>query len=212
MATMTDTEHIQYFRSRWPYTRPNLITLANNSGKYYSLDTNKVWLPAGIEGVDYIFLSDHNRSSANFSIERIGDRRRMINASMRSYFIADKITLPLTWEALPSRAYSDHRGYAWWVQNKDRCAKFTADGGAGGADLLNWWKRHSGSMWAFMNVDENVDHELPESQFINGYSRVYEVMIVDFSYEVTNRSHGFILGTDMYSFDLWNVTITLEEV
>jgi hypothetical protein len=208
----TDQEQIDYFRTRWEYSRPNLITLSNNPGKYHYSTNYKVWLPEGVEGIDYIFLSDHNRSSADFGVQRIGDQRRMINGDMRSYFIADKMTLPLSWDNIPSRSYSNHGGFAWWVTNKNRCAKFTVDGGAGGAEMLDWWQKHRGSMWAFINIDNNVDPSIQEIEFINGYSRVYEVICSDFSYDVVGRSGGYKVGSDIYSLDLWDVSMTLEEV
>lgn len=211
----TDAAHIQEFRNRWKYTRPNFITLSNNQGRYFQDGALRSWLPEGEEGKDFIFVSDHNRSSANISNSRIGNNKRMINGNMRSYHIADKVTLPLSWEDLPSRAYSDLEGYPAWkaeqVSGIHTICKFTVDGGAGGGELLNWHLKHPGSFWVFMNYDSNTNPSVPESISTAGYSRVFEMIITDFSYDITRRSHGYQVGNSIYAVDLWDVSMTLEQ-
>lgn len=217
----TDLDHIKEFKARWQYSRPNFLTLATNQGRYFVNSTDpdypaRLWLPEGEENVDFVMLSDHNRSTAPFGTERIGSRKRMINGDMRSYFIADKLSITVSWDEIPSRAYSTMGGYADWVENQTGCAKFTVDGGAGGVEMLRWHNEHKGSMWAFFSFD-NIDTDAvhPEVAF-KGYGRVYEMMITDFDYEVTRRSGGFPVVNggvpETLYLDLWNVSMTLEEV
>jgi hypothetical protein len=214
---MSDADHMNWFKDRWEYVngtfgRPNLLTLSNNPGRYYVDGAEQLWLPDGVEGTDFILISDHNRSGAPFTTERIGTNKRMINGRMRSYHIADKLSTSLSWDDLPSRAYSDLNGYEAHKASPNTVAKFTVDGGAGGVEMLKWYQQHHGSFWAFFSFDA-VPVPLPNNIVFNGYARVYEMMITDFDYETTKRSRGFACGNgDMYYLDLWNVSMTLEEV
>lgn len=224
---MADIEHMNWFRERWEYVngtfgRPNLVTFSNNSGRYFIDGDDQLWLPEGVEGEDFVILSDHNRSSAPFQTERIGVNKRMINGRMRSYHVADKLSISLSWDDLPSRAYSILNGYETWSgQQKalamsnpvaDPITKFTADGGAGGVEMLKWWQEHYGSFWVFFSFD-GVPVTLSNSTVFNGYSRVYEMQITDFDYEISKRSRGIAAaGGGLYHLDFWNVSLSLEEV
>lgn len=217
----TDLDHIKEFQTRWEWTRPNFVTLSENQGRYFVNETDpnnvsRLWLPEGTEGEDFLLLSDHNRSSAPFATERIGARKRMINGDMRAYHVADKLSLTLSWDDLPSRAYSTIGGYADWVNNPNGCAKFTVDGGAGGVEMMNWYNSHKDSVWAFFSFDGVGSDDVHNDVVFRGYGRVYEMMITDFNYEVTKRSSGFPVtnggNTEVLFLDLWNVSMTLEEV
>jgi WD40 repeat protein len=213
----TDLDHIKEFQARWEYARPNFISLSENEGRYFvneSGDDNvaQLWLPEGVENEDFILLSDHNRSTAPFGIERIGARKRMINGDMRAYHVADKLSVTLSWDDIPSRSYSSLNGYSDWVADPSACTKFTVDGGAGGVDMLKWYNGHKGSMWAFFSFDNISSSAVHGDVAFRGYGRVYEMMITDFEYEVSKRGGLFKNGLDTYAIDLWNVSMTLEEV
>jgi hypothetical protein len=217
-ATHTEAMHMQEFRDRWEYVhgnrgRPNLVTFANNEGRWFPTAgaEDKLWLPEGDEYTDYLILSDHNREPLDVNTERIGNRKRMINSRMRSYHVADKRTFNLSWTDIPSRAYSVMNGYKTWADGGP-VAKFTADGGAGGVEMLNWYDSHPGSFYIFLSFDA-ASVELTGAGVWGGYARVYEVMIDDFSYVPTKRSPGYPgPGNTMYYLDLWNVSMSLEEV
>ena len=66
-------------------------------------------------GPDFLVCSDDNRSAIDFSFSRIETRERMINGRMRSVFIDDKISLSVSWDMLPSRAF-DGPFYSWGVE------------------------------------------------------------------------------------------------
>jgi hypothetical protein len=157
----------------------------------------------------------------------------MINGNMRAYYVADKISITLSWDDIPSRAFSELLGYRSYAAYEDAKAaykaweqggmigpaptipdpvcQFTADGGAGGVEMLKWHNSHKGSMWAFFSFD-GVGVDIGTEATFRGYSRVYEMMITDFEYEVTKRSSGFAMGNETFYLDLWNVSMTLEEV
>jgi hypothetical protein len=61
-------------------------------------------------------LSDHGRSPLSISVERIEDRRRMVNGSLRINHVANKYRISCSWEALPtldSRTVDGFKGAAF---------------------------------------------------------------------------------------------------
>ena len=198
------------FRSLW----------SNNAGTL----SNGLYVPTGYEvGTDapegatsseldqFLIISDHNRQPIDFKPTRIEKRERTINGRMRSYHIADKMTISTSWDNLPSRAYPYVADFGITTglspyKGQSPSEEFTVDGGAGGAELLDWYENHKGSFWVFLSYDKYKNFAEDENQFnhLNQYSQIMEVYISDFSYSVQKRG-----GTNM---DLWNVSVTLEEV
>jgi hypothetical protein len=132
---------------------------------------------------------------------------------MRSYHIADKLSLDISWSILPSRAFKRPADFnpttgkspnilSGAVAGSD--TRYTTDGGAGGTDLLKWYEDHKGSFWVFLAYDKKNDFGSDESSYnqLNKYNEVIEMFITDFSYSIKRR------GT---SQDLWEVSISLEE-
>lgn len=217
-----------YLSNRKAYTRPQAMLWSENPGR---LD-NGLYVPDGLEvGQDldglsdtsvidqFLILSDDNREPLNFSINRIEKRERTINGRMRSYHIADKLSLTTSWNRLPSRSFffnpnfgpdgvSEYRG-VYGRPGDQEDIQFTSDGGAGGVELLRWYENHTGPFWVFLAYDryDNFDtgNESQEKYFkLQQYNQVIEMYITDFSYTVEKRG-----GTN---HDLWNVSVTLEEV
>lgn len=56
-------------------------------------------------------VTDHNRSPLQISIERIEDKRRMANGTLRKYVVADKRTFNVSWTNLPNSAEHTVDGY-----------------------------------------------------------------------------------------------------
>jgi hypothetical protein len=155
----------------------------------------------------FLILSDHNRSELNFSGKRIEQRQRTINGRMRSYHIADKLNMSVSWNMLPSRSYYqnaqfDEEGLSPY---KNQTGEFTADGGAGGVELLDWYENHTGPFWMFLAYDKYSNFGKNNEDFghLAQYNQVVEVYISDFSYSVVKR------GGDNH--DLWNISVSLEE-
>ena len=110
MATPT------YMTGRKKYGRPQAILFSDNPGTL-TLDINNkpIWTPIGMEANalgstpssdSFLILSDHNRQAIDFKPTRIEKRERMINGRMRSYHIADKLTISTSWSTLPSRSFA----------------------------------------------------------------------------------------------------------
>lgn len=172
----------------------------------------------------FIVLSDDNRGPLSFSNNRIESRKRMINGRMRSYYTADKLTLSVSWNRLPSRSFSTYPGFdengrplelitelnganitpsgSPYLQDQ----QYTTDGGAGGVAVLDWYQSHPGSFWVFLAYDNYVNFKETEDPYshLKKYNQVVEMFVSDFSYTVEKR------GKD--NFDFWDISLTLEEV
>jgi hypothetical protein len=212
----------QYMTGRRKYARPQAILFSENPGTF----ENGFYMPSGYEiGTDatnisdtsllnqFMILSDDNRNSLDFKTIRIEKRERMINGRMRSYHIADKLSLDISWSSLPSRAYSRPADFNKTTGKSPNIlhgavngpdTKHTSDGGAGGTDLLKWYEDHKGSFWVFLAYDKKNDFGSDSASYeqLPKYNEVIEMFITDFSYSVQSR------GTHQ---DLWEVSISLEE-
>lgn len=196
-----------YMSGRQKYARPQAIMFADNPGVILE---NGKRVPEGYEigseqssGETFIILSDHNRGPIEVKVTRLEKRERMINGRMRSYHIADKLSITLSWTMIPSRSFSaspefDAEGVKQFGE------QYTADGGAGGAELLNWYENNTGSFWVYMSYDKPQNFSSNKYSRLSEYSHVVEMFFADFSYSVQKRGGS--------NHDLWNVSLTLEEV
>lgn len=204
-----------YISGRKRYQRPQGILWSENAGTLVS----GLYVPTGQEigastaltagGVDqFLILSDHNRAEMSFASERIEKRERTINGRMRSYHIADKLTISVSWDNLPSRGYSELADFSstGLSPNKNTSGEFTSDGGAGGVEILDWYENHQGPFWMFLAYDKYKNFSGSEDPYahLSQYNQIVQVYFADFNYSVTKRG-----GTN---HDLWNISVTLEEV
>jgi hypothetical protein len=213
-----------YMAGRKKYQRPQALLFADNEGTkvdgFHIPEGDEIGsLGASVDGYgEFLILSDNNRSPIDFKTVRIEKRERMINGRMRSYHTADKLTLTVSWDMLPSRAFDTYAGFS--ADGNPNMTKvpgirpnpleFTTDGGAGGVELLDWYKNHTGSFWVYLAYDKYTNFKdtyetVPDERFANTnkYNEVVEMFFADFSYSVQKRSG--------LNFDFWNVSLTLEE-
>ena len=219
-----------YLLGRKKYARPQGILFANNPGTLSVLNVGTeneevYYVPDGIENLAdqstsgstdsrFITLSDDNRQSMDFSVQRIEQRERMINGRMRSYHIADKLSLSLSWNMLPSRSAISFPGYSTLTgeSNLNSLDFHTTDGGAGGVELLDWYENNTGSFWVYLAYDKYNSFGTVSSGGTNPdiysnlpkYNQVIEMFFADFSYSVVKRGNS--------TFDFWNISLSLEEV
>ena len=204
---------VTYIQGRKKYNRPSGMLWSENSGTL----KDGLYIPYGYEiGVNeeviedktlinqFLLITDDNRKPLEFSEERIEKRERMINGRMRSYHIADKLKLSTSWDLIPSRSHSDIPQFNLSTGISQNTS-YTSDGGAGGADMLEWYDSHKGSFWVFLAYDrKGIFKGTPDPyDHLGQYNQLIEMFISDFSYSVEKR------GT---KFDYWNVSISLEEV
>ena len=198
-------------RSKWQ--RPQALLFSDNPGTLVNVpELNKnIYVPNGEEGLDFIILSDHNRDALSLSKQRIETRNRMINGTMRSYHTADKINVSTSWSRLPSRSYSSVPEYenGEFIRQPDpeqsATEEYTADGGAGGAELLSWYEDHTGPFWVFFSYDKLGEDDL------NRYTQVEKMYFSGFDYEIEKRGHSWA-SSSASGFDMWNISMSLEQV
>jgi hypothetical protein len=218
---------LPYMLGRKKYSRPQAMLWSNNSGTLVSAPTDenpnhKVYVPNGLEiggaqGTEpdnslnqFIILSDDNRDPIEFIVERLERRERMINGRMRSYHIADKLSISTSWSMLPSRSHINIPGFSPTTGKSDysgnNSLEYTTDGGAGGVDILNWYEEHKGSFWVYLSYDKHSNFGSDNNAYahIQEYSQVVEMFISGFSYSVEKRGNS--------NFDFWNISVSLEEV
>ena len=210
-----------YMTGRKRYQRPEAVLWSNNSGTL----TSGLYVPNGFEvgavvpgGTDedlidqFLILSDNNRGEINFNQQRIEKRQRTINGRMRSYHIADKLSISMSWNMLPSRAYFevadfDSTGISPY---KNTLGEFTTDGGAGGVAILDWYQSHPGPFFMYLAYDKysnfKTGGEITDASFghLAQYNQIIEVYFADFNYSVVKRGGS--------TYDFWNINLTLEEV
>lgn len=215
-----------YMIGRKKYARPQAMLWAENSGTIQTLDNEQFYVPQGFEigtnasNVDpallnqFIILSDDNREPIEFSVERLEKRERMINGRMRSYHIADKLQISVSWDMLPSRSYGANPAFnlttgvspEGGVSTSTRNGiEYTTDGGAGGAEILKWYEDHPGSFWVYLAYDKYTNFAENSARYaqLQKYNQVLEMFVSDFSYSVVKRGSN--------NFDFWNIQVTLEE-
>lgn len=212
-----------YLTNRKRYGRPQAVLWSNNAG---TLD-NGLYVPTGYEinavvpeGTDsslvdqFLILSDHNRKEISFNTQRIEQRQRTINGRMRSYHIADKKTISFGWDMLPSRSYNlnpkfDFEGNKFnYAGESLNLYEYTSDGGAGGVDILDWYNSHPGPFWMYLAYDKYTNFTKTSGSAEYGhmeqYNEIVQVYFSDFNYTVVKRGQT--------TSDLWNISVTLEEV
>jgi hypothetical protein len=225
-----------YMLGRKKYARPQGMLWSENAGTLVQHTipgdppkTVDMYVPIGYEinsdtGSEtdtslwnqFLILSDNGRSPIDFKPTRIEIRERMINGRMRSYHVADKMQITVSWDNLPSRAFWENPNFNsnGLPSNLDDRSmglgkypdtQYTTDGGAGGVELLDWYNNHQGSFWVFLAYDNYANFGKDNNAYghMGQYNEIMEVFFANFSYTVTKRGNS--------THDLWNVSITLEE-
>ena len=207
-----------YITGRRRYQRPQAVLWSDNPGTL----SEGLYVPNGFEvGADvpvetdpnlidqFLILSDHNRGAIDINTERLEQRQRTINGRMRSYHIADKLNFTWSWNLLPSRAFYQNAEFntATGISPyQNNTQEFTSDGGAGGVELLDWYENHKGPFWMYLAYDKYSNFGDDNAAFghLAQYNQIVQVYFADFNYSIVKRGGN--------NFDLWNISVTLEEV
>ena len=126
-------------------------------------------------GTTWTKISDHGRSTLQVSFERIENKQRMADGTLRRYTVAKKRTWTLSWENLP-----------------DKTTVFLANGQPG-QWMETFHNTHNGSFLMRIRQGSNKDQT-----FTGTNGEIYTVMISDFSKEVVKRGMQF----DLWNIDL----------
>lgn len=211
-----------YLLNRQKYARPQAVLFANNPGTLEAVAVGDgqelYYVPLGNDILSdqtanpnsldyYMILSDDNRSPIDFRVQRIEKRERMINGRMRSYHIADKLSVTLSWDMLPSRSSKLFPNFN--SNGISSAAMYTSDGGAGGVEVLDWYESNTGPFWVFLSYDKynqygTISSGAVENNNLPKYNQVVQMYFSDFSYSVVKRGAT--------NHDMWNISLTLEEV
>jgi hypothetical protein len=207
-----------YLLGRQKYTRPQAMLWSDSSGTL----VDGLWIPTGYEKTSdntglsqsqiddsFLILSDHNRSEINIATQRIEQRQRMINGTMRSYHNSDKLVINTSWAMLPSRAFSSrsdfnqNTGQSEYTGTSDQ---YTVDGGAGGNEMLKWYQDHTGPFWVYLSYDNYNEFGTDTNAYghLAQYSQIVQMYLASFDYTIVKRGGS--------NYDMWNVSISLEEV
>jgi hypothetical protein len=139
------------------------------------------------------FLSEHNRSELNVTEEIIENRKRTVNGTMRSYVVAQKTSFQVSWDGLPATY------------------QHTLDGYKGGWDILDFYRSYyDKEFYVFLYSRDLAARGTLESAVISAGDR-YTMRFSDFSYDIAKRNVRMERGVSVIT-DLWNVSLSLEEV
>lgn len=206
-----------YISGRKKYSRPQAMLWADNPG---TITESGLYVPQGYEvgaelpeGADesmanqFLILTDNNRLPIDMSFERIEQRERMINGRMRSYHIADKVSISTSWENVPSRSYASDPLFDQSTGKSPLhklTGEYTTDGGAGAVELLDWYSNHPGSFWVYLAYDNYKNFNDDRYSKLGQYNEVIEVFFADFQYSIASRGGS--------NYDFWDISVKLEEV
>ena len=141
---------------------------------------------------EVLYLTDDNRSSLSITPQRLESKRRMIDGTMRSVHIADKMNFSTSWEALPSRKTRPTPASPDGLSNK-----ITSDGFGAGQDIKAWYDANFSDFWMLLVYDASVT-----GNSVNNVEK-YNVFFDDFDFSIVKRGQHN---------DLWDVSISLVEV
>lgn len=133
-------------------------------------------------------ITDHNRSPLTISVERLENKQRMADGTLRRYVVGKKRTFSCSWTMLPSEMTQSYGG---------KTGLGTVDGGWAGDDIETFHDANDGSFQ--MKLRLGTDEAKAAS---DGTIETFTVMITDFSKEIVKRG----------IMDFWDLSITLEEV
>ena len=129
----------------------------------------------GHPAASWMKVSDHNRSPLTVDVERIENKQRMVDGTLRRHVVAKKRTWSTSWDKLPSRASAllVNRQVGEWME--------TFHNDTDGSFLM---RLRDGGDQNKATTDASIEE--------------VRVMIIDFSKEVTKRGPT----TDLWSLSI----------
>jgi hypothetical protein len=72
--------------------------------------------------------------------------------------------------------------------------------------MLKWYQDHKGPFWVFLAYDKFINFGIEDEDYLklNQYNQIVQMFISSFDYSVVKRGG--------LNHDLWNISVTLEEV
>jgi hypothetical protein len=199
-------------QGRKQYARPQAMLWSDSP--WEKDQATGIYFPPGDELTNFIVLTDDNRAPMSFAQNRIENRVRTINGRMRSYWTADKLSLSVSWQRVPSRSFSTYVTFDPATGKPILPAgttAYTSDAGAAGDLILQWYQNYPGPFWVYLSYDKyinfpNADGNIDENSFTHlaQYNQELEMYFSSFNYTVEKRGAT--------NYDFWNIDLALEEV
>jgi hypothetical protein len=130
-----------------------------------------------LDNVNWQKLTDHNRNPIEITPYLIENQARMANGKMRKYVVAQKHSIGVSWNYVPSKTSE------------------TADSNYSAAWLESFYKANAGIPIWLKVVSSELDPDpslgsLPSGTFVTAQtgSKVYNVFIESFSKSIINRT------------------------
>ncbi len=136
-----------------------------------------------VDGEVWNKISDHGRDPLDINTERIENKHRLANGTLRRYVVAKKRTIQISWSNLP---------------NNDDSGDFLANG-EDGDWMQGFHDDNDGAFYVRLRKGSDVDIAVEDEDEIETLT----MMITEFSKAITKRGP---------SCDLWDLDITLDEV
>jgi hypothetical protein len=136
------------------------------------------------QGGEVLYLTDDNREPLQITPQRIEFKRRMIDGTMRSHYVADKDEYSTSWSDIPSR-------------KNNGSVQITSDNFGAGNDIKSWYEENTGDFWILLIYDTNSSDNISVS------AEKVNVFFNSFAFSVSTRGE---------LNDLWDVSISLVEV
>lgn len=139
-------------------------------------------------------ITDHGRAPLSESYERIEQKTRMADGTLRRYTVAKKRSWSTSWTNLPS--------------TNESLGMKTVDGGWSGKQMEEYYRDQDGPFLMVLRNGSAINKALPSLPASTVYPYedddfyIARVMFSDFSKDVVKRGIS----------DLWEVNVTLEEI
>lgn len=220
----------EYMQNRKKWSRPQAMLWADNAG----VSSEFGYIPNGVEGQEFIILTDHNRADVQRVQTRIENRSRMINATSRSYWVADKVGVSTSWTNLPSRMASSVVGFDEFghILTNVGATVYTVDNAAAAQQIKEWYDFHNGSFYVYLSYDigtaiqylRDDDSNLIDSggsitYDINAAVKLAPANDLDSFYKYTEVRRMYFSSFDytttkrgVATYDMINITLALDEV
>jgi hypothetical protein len=179
------------------WLRPSIIILSEH--KPVTTDNGVNWsFNEGSDPGELLYLTDDNRSALQVSPLRIESKRRMVDGTLRSVFVADKNAFSTSWTNIPSRARDNWDGATreYISEYERRKSTVSALYGAG-QDIKSWYERYHSDFWIMLVYDAD------DSDLATKSVQVHNVFFDTFDFTIVKRGPHH---------DLWDVSIGLVEV
>ncbi|MEK9805624.1 MAG: hypothetical protein VW551_04930 [Euryarchaeota archaeon] len=203
--------------SQWPYGQPRINDTEWSDGDFFAkiikVENNTITWQVGIKDAGFsdfrvyrpgsatpIFTFDafqhqtNGDGSYNYVYTRNGLEQE---TNLRFNMIGGDFSNPVE--------YNVNVSFSWEgaVTDTMPTSEFTADGGAGGADLLQWYRNTHGPFWVYLSYDNypNFEGNTDIWNQFDKYSDRYMMYFTSFNYSVEKRG----------LYDMWNVSVSLEE-